>query len=86
MSQNDIDELCVKILDGAKEPFQKDISKPKDVTADGRIICIPSQSVIPRKASLEQKVEESDYDIESDSSMVSHGSTIGGLAHGGLFF
>ncbi|KAI1729054.1 suppressor of activated egl-4 protein 2 [Ditylenchus destructor] len=88
VSQSDIDELCVSILDGAKEPFLPNKRTPSPTRR-----CIPSASVlknappdIHQMQSEIAKLYESDEENESDaSSMTTSSAGVQGPLTGGLY-
>uniref|UniRef100_A0A914C0Q0 DNTTIP1 dimerisation domain-containing protein n=1 Tax=Acrobeloides nanus TaxID=290746 RepID=A0A914C0Q0_9BILA len=80
VSQKDINQLCISILDGAKEPFLPEI---KVIPPN---LCISAQSVMKnRKPELQvhemRKLYDSDEN-ESDGSLVSHNSILSSAVPG----
>uniref|UniRef100_A0A915CTV4 DNTTIP1 dimerisation domain-containing protein n=1 Tax=Ditylenchus dipsaci TaxID=166011 RepID=A0A915CTV4_9BILA len=85
--QADIDELCVAILDGAKQPFL-----PPPASLPPPTLCISSSSVLKDHAPdlhqteiIKSVYESDDNENESDGSMISQNSSLVGPLPGGLY-
>lgn len=82
VTENDINSLCISILDGAKKPFLNENKENEN-------ICIPSYSVLKKYEKSNQKLNEvspttrrlyESDESEDDSSMVSsHNSVLSGF-------